>query len=331
MIVVRLLAGETIVREVVVRDGALLIGRGPESDFVLADPSVSRAHARVRIGEDGTAWIEDAGSRHGLRVRGTRVERMAVAPSAPLRCELGTARLELACVSPDATLDLPAPAAVVPRRHGPWRALEVSAYWAASVAGSVALMVATPEFWSPWEQGRATRVAWTALAAAVGVLAALFVLMGLLRIVGRRGRLTEGMRAFAVVTWAWVVVSVAMEAASYGLSVSAHGILGVVVASGLMAASIAYLAGVSRPGPRRRFFLAWMAVAGLFVAALEAAADLSARQAGTPSVDYDVARPVAGITGPATDLEPYLDGVRAKFRVAAEHAAEERQRSDAAR
>ena len=331
MIVVRLLAGETVVREVVVRSGALLIGRGPESDLVLADPSVSRAHARVRVGEDGTAWIEDAGSRHGLRVRGTRVERMAVAPSAPLRCELGAARLELACVSPDATLDLPAPAAAVARRHTPWRALEASAWWAASVAGAVALVAATPEFWSPWDQGRATRITWTALGAAIGVPAALFVLMGLLRIVGRRGRLTEGMRAFAVVTWTWVVMSLAMLAASYGLSVSAHGIVGGLVAGGVVAASIAYLASVSRPGPRRRFFLAWMAVAGLFVAALEAAAQLAARQTGTPGVDYQVMRPVAGVTGPSADLDPYLDRVRAKFRVAAERAAEERQRSDASR
>ena len=42
-------------------------------------------------------------------------------------------------------------------------------------------------------------------------------------------------------------------------------------------------------------------------------------------------RPVAGVTGPAADLDPYLDRVRATFRVAAERAAEERQRSDASR
>jgi hypothetical protein len=331
VIVVRLLSGETIVREVVLRHGVLLVGRGPESDLVVADPTVSRAHARVRIEGDGTAWIEDAGGRHGLLVGESRVERLAVTAGAPVRCQLGTAVLEVAFVPRDATLDLPAPVAGGPRRHGPWRALQASGYWAASVAGAVALMAASPEFWSPWEQGRATWITWTALAAAVGVLAALMLLMGILRVVGRRAPFRGGLRAFAIVAWTWVLVTIAMEALSYGLSVSAHGVALAVVGCAVPAASVAFLASLSRPGPRRRFFLAWMGAAGLFVAALQAAAALAARQAGTPAVDYAAAPPLAGLTGPAADLEPYLDGVRKTFRLAAERAAEERQRSDAAR
>jgi hypothetical protein len=187
----------------------------------------------------------------------------------------------------------------------------------------------SPAFWSPWEQGRASKVAWAALATAVGVLVAVFMLIGLLRIVGRRVRLTDAMRAFAFVCWAWVLVTVVLHAASYGLSVSAHGLLTGVVGSAVVAASIAYLASVARPGPRRTFFLAWLAAAGLFLAASQAVGRLAARQAGTPAVDYDVSSPVAGVTGPATDLDPYFEGVRANFATAARHAAEERGRSEA--
>lgn len=101
VIAVRLLAAGTIVREAVVRHGTFLIGRGPENDLVIADPSVSRQHARVRIDENGTAWMEDAGSRHGVRVGGAPVERVAVPPGTSLRCELGAVQVELAALSLD--------------------------------------------------------------------------------------------------------------------------------------------------------------------------------------------------------------------------------------
>lgn len=52
--------------------GDLTIGRAPGNDLHLDDPSVSRRHARVIIG-DGLAQLEDIGSSHGTWVDGARV------------------------------------------------------------------------------------------------------------------------------------------------------------------------------------------------------------------------------------------------------------------
>jgi hypothetical protein len=67
-----------------------IIGRLPECDITLADPSVSRRHARVA--QEGDQWVVvDLGSTNGLRVNGTPQN------SAPLRdgdrLELGAVRL----------------------------------------------------------------------------------------------------------------------------------------------------------------------------------------------------------------------------------------------
>ena len=61
-------------------DDPLLIGRGGEADLVLADTSVSRAHARVRF--DGACWhITDLGSRNGTYVDGQRLRGELLLPA----------------------------------------------------------------------------------------------------------------------------------------------------------------------------------------------------------------------------------------------------------
>jgi len=54
--------------------GAHHVGRGLEADVVLVEPTVSRHHATIEVG-DGEATITDAGSRHGTRVGRRRVRR----------------------------------------------------------------------------------------------------------------------------------------------------------------------------------------------------------------------------------------------------------------
>jgi pSer/pThr/pTyr-binding forkhead associated (FHA) protein len=53
--------------------GTLLVGRGAECDVALADPSISRKHARVVARTDGTVVVQDLGSVLGLTVNGVRV------------------------------------------------------------------------------------------------------------------------------------------------------------------------------------------------------------------------------------------------------------------
>jgi two-component system, NtrC family, response regulator AtoC len=62
--------------------GSVLVGRGPEANVQLADPSASAQHARLHIA-GGRITIEDLGSRNGVQVRGQRIsagEPSALAP-----------------------------------------------------------------------------------------------------------------------------------------------------------------------------------------------------------------------------------------------------------
>jgi hypothetical protein len=327
MIAIRLLADGTVVREAVFKERSLVIGRGPESDFVIVDASVSRRHACIRTDEAGQVWIEDAGSRNGVRTEAARVDRAVVPSGGTLRCWLGTAELELALAEADATLEIAAPA----RAEGPGR-LRSAAFWAAGIAAWASLMVIQAGFWSPWQQDKLTRLSWLILGAAVGLPVQAFILVGLLRIAGRRARVRDALRGLALVSWGWVLVALLKIAASYLVSVSAHQFLSLFLLNGGLAVSVAYLASVARRGGHSRaFFAAWTAVMVVVLASFNAAGWLAARQAGTPQLSYDLAVPVAGMTGPARPLDRYLDGVRADFGAAERLAAEDRPSTQAAR
>jgi hypothetical protein len=70
-------------------ESTLVIGRGDEAGWIILDEDLSRAHAEIRRGWDGTRII-DLGSKNGTRVDGTRVSE------APLH---DGARIELADVA----------------------------------------------------------------------------------------------------------------------------------------------------------------------------------------------------------------------------------------
>lgn len=67
-----------------------LIGRLPECDVTLDDPSVSRRHARL-LGERGHWRIEDLGSTNGVRVNGEAVDERELHDGD--RLELGSVHL----------------------------------------------------------------------------------------------------------------------------------------------------------------------------------------------------------------------------------------------
>ena len=76
------------------RTTRVVIGRGPDSDFVIDERTVSRRHATLRRVENG--WlVEDLGSRNGTRVNGKRIVRRAqVAPGDVLGFGAATARFD---------------------------------------------------------------------------------------------------------------------------------------------------------------------------------------------------------------------------------------------
>jgi len=100
-------------------DRPLAIGRAPASDIRLEDPSVSRAHARIIVDDQGTR-IQDAGSSHGTFVDGRRLDE-PLNLAAGMRIELGDSALE-----------------VVQRRD------RAAALHTVSVPAGISLVVATP-------------------------------------------------------------------------------------------------------------------------------------------------------------------------------------------
>ena len=73
-------------------DRDLLIGRGEGCDLELAEPSVSRIHARLAF--RGGAWIiQDLASTNGTWVNGREVGRFRLRPGD--RVSLGSQRLEI--------------------------------------------------------------------------------------------------------------------------------------------------------------------------------------------------------------------------------------------
>jgi hypothetical protein len=70
----------------------LTIGRAADADVVVADPLVSRRHARLVV-RGGRFVLADLGSKNGTRVNGESIREAVVAPGD--RIELGGSRLEI--------------------------------------------------------------------------------------------------------------------------------------------------------------------------------------------------------------------------------------------
>jgi pSer/pThr/pTyr-binding forkhead associated (FHA) protein len=63
--------------EVAVDRDWLVIGRGRGADVILAEATISRAHAAIGFEEDAF-FVQDLGSTNGTLVNGTRQERSAL-------------------------------------------------------------------------------------------------------------------------------------------------------------------------------------------------------------------------------------------------------------
>ena len=66
------------------RPGSLTLGRSPDNDIVIDDPSVSREHARLS-NENGRYYIEDLGSMNGTMMNGKRVKKEFVGTGASVK------------------------------------------------------------------------------------------------------------------------------------------------------------------------------------------------------------------------------------------------------
>ena len=62
----------------------VVVGRAPGCDLSMADPSLSKRHARIEIGGEGVVEVTDLGSSNGTEIDGERI-----APNTPARAAIG--------------------------------------------------------------------------------------------------------------------------------------------------------------------------------------------------------------------------------------------------
>ena len=99
-------------------DGELILGREPATaDLVIADPGVSRRHARV-LAQNGDVIVEDLGSSNGTYVNGHRISGPVVLGPAD-ELQLGDTVVGLREATRTAPMHRPAPRRLAPPPHQP--------------------------------------------------------------------------------------------------------------------------------------------------------------------------------------------------------------------
>ncbi len=323
MIALRVLHRGRVVREQVFAELPVTIGRGPGSGFVLADPSVSREHARVERAEDGQLRLVDLGSRNGLRVGRRNVQELPL--DRRVVCRVGRVVLEVEPVSDAPTLELDAREWRRFRRRR--SLLHPLLYLLGGVAGAVAGAVLEPSFWSPSDHTRWVDLVALAFGIALGLSFLAGMLFVVLKALGRQVRMADTMRAVALLTWLGPAVSLLMLAAYYPLTSSALSWLDSITTALVITAVVVTLAGVRREPLSARFVLGWAGGTLLLIVAMTSAWSISRRQAGPPSVDLRVQAPLAGYPGRAVSLDDYLGAVRAAATKAERAAGASRTRT----
>jgi hypothetical protein len=138
----------------------------------------------------------------------------------------------------------------------------------------------------------------------------------------------DALRALAIVATGWVVTSLLESLSYYALPTSAHDLVSTLLVGAGLVATLSYLASLARPGRKARFVATWATALAVLAAGFGAAASLASRQAGAPRVDPDVRVPIGGHTGPATELDSYLESVLDSFEAAQQAAEKDRGQSE---
>jgi signal transduction histidine kinase len=84
------------------RPRSYTVGRARHNDLSLAEPSISKSHARV-LYEDGRFQIEDQGSLHGVYVNAAKIERAELTSGAQI--QLGNVTLKFSLLGSEGTTD----------------------------------------------------------------------------------------------------------------------------------------------------------------------------------------------------------------------------------
>src|SRR5262245_16541695 len=104
-------------RTLVVRAGALVVGRRPEGGLALASPGIADRHAVFRQSGDRVEVV-DQRTRIGIRVGGERVERALLAQGDSV--QIGATRITVTGIAAEAAAPAPPqPAAAAPLEFAP--------------------------------------------------------------------------------------------------------------------------------------------------------------------------------------------------------------------
>ncbi|HET7290842.1 MAG TPA: FHA domain-containing protein [Vicinamibacteria bacterium] len=324
MIAIRLLRDGAVVREAIVDRLPATLGRGPQCDFVLADPSVSRLHARLERDAEGRLVLVDVGSVNGLHAGPTRVSQLSV--DATVHCRLGAAEIEIEKVSDDATVEV---RPELWHRYEQRRSLGHHAlYLGLGVLGFALRQVLDPGFWSPWQRSRASELVGSLVGALVLLPVLAFLLFVALKAAGRPVRVADTLRALARLAWLMPLWFLLVTAADYALGAGAQATATALITWAVALGAIVHAATLRRPGRRRGFALAWAAAVTALWAGGQLATAMGQRRMGVPQNDYAVRPPLGGFTGRATDLDRYLERVRARSSEAAAAVEEVRRSQD---
>lgn len=324
MIALRHVRDGAVVREALVAGLPASIGRDPASAFVIADASVSRAHARLERDASGALVLTDLDSANGVFSGNERVKALPI--PGPVRCRLGAVELEIEPVSEDPTLRLRLEDV---RHFDQRRGLgHHVAYLAVGVAGIVASELMLPSFWSPWQRSRASELLGSLFAALLLLPLLAFFLFVALKAAGRRVRVADTLGALARVVWLGPLWLALNFAAYYVLGGGGLAVASQVLTWAAVLASVVLLATLRRPGRSRAFKAAWAVALSVLWAGMSLTQGLAARRLGMPDNSYEVLPPIAGFAGVASDLPSYLARVRSASERAAAAAEDVRVRQD---
>lgn len=327
MIAVRILRHGVVIREQVVRELPVHLGRGPDNDVVLFDASVSRRHAVVETDAAGELVVRDVGSRNSVHI-GPRLVSEAHGPRV-VRCLLGRAEIEVERLSADDTLEL-RPHEEAAFEHRRTTADHVR-YVALGVAAWLALAVFDSGFWSPWQQNRTGVLLGHALGALATLPLAAFTLLGILRLAGRRIRIADTLRGLAIVGLVCVAITVAIAATYYALPAGTYSALDGAAGIAFTVWAVVHLAALRRPGRGAWFRAAWGAAALVLLVGIQSVGSLAQRRMGMPQVDHHVQPPLGSFTGPRRPTGAYLDRLGAAADTAGRRAAEVHAKHSSAR
>lgn len=309
MIVIRVLREGAPVREQIFAQTPIRIGRAGESDLVLADLSVSRHHARVARDDSGGLVIIDGDGTNGLYAGPRRVAAEPVIGR--LRARLGLAEIEIEEVREgDATQPVSlADLHFLDQRRTP---LTWAKYIAITLLAFTLDAVLSPEFWSPWNSQRVVGLVWQSTSMLVAILILASLLLGLLKAAGRKVRLADVLRHFAVFGWLRPLATAVSLAAYYVFSDHLAAFTRAWLPSLAAIVFLAEAAAIRRPSPNRSFRGLWATALLLGLLGMELTGSYAAKLLGQPEVDHAMQMPVPALgTGPAVSFADYAAAVEA--------------------